>query len=293
MRGLTRSPLRLLALLAAVLVLGVLALDRLAPTPGGPAGSSYATAPAGAAAYAELLRRDGRTVTRVREPLADAGLDRDATLVVLAPEAVPGAEARAIRRHLDAGGRLVAGGGPTGWLGSIVEDPPAWRYGEPGPARPRAPLAGVRSVAFKGGGYWARTGGGEVLLATAAGPTAVRHGEAIMLSDPTPLLNLALAEADDAAFGLAAAGPGRPVAFLETVHGYESGGLAALPARAKWVLAGLAVAALLLVWSLGRRLGPPEPEPPALAPPRRAYAEALAALLEADADPDDLRSRRR
>jgi hypothetical protein len=82
-----------------------------------------------------------------------------------------------------------------------------------------------------------------------------------------------------------AGGERRTVAFLETVHGYgESTGLAALPARALWVLAGLALAALALVWSMARRLGPPEDEARMLAPPRRDYVEAVAAALAASGD---------
>jgi hypothetical protein len=295
-RGITQRPLRLLALLAALFVLAVLALEWLAPTPGGPPGSSYATAPAGAAAYAELLRRDGRAVTRVREPLARAG--RIDTLVVLAPPHMAPEDAREIGRRVRAGMRLVAGGGATGWLRDVVGEPPAKGAGAPGYARAvgRAPeTEGLASVAFGAGGRWARLGQAEPLLATDAGPVAVAAqegaGRVVLLADPTPLLNGALAEADDAAFALAAAGPaGRPVAFLETVHGYERTGLGALPGRVRWALLGLAVAGLLLVWSLARRLGPPEEEERALAPPRRDYAEALAAALAATGDEEGLRA---
>jgi hypothetical protein len=47
----------------------------------------------------------------------------------------------------------------------------------------------------------------------------------------------------------------------------------------KWALLGLALTALVAVWSAGRRFGPPEDldtEPP---PPRVAYVDALAAAL--------------
>ena len=120
------------------------------------------------------------------------------------------------------------------------------------------------------------------MLATPAGAVVavaqLGAGRAVLLADASPLHNRALARADSAAFGLAAAGAARrPVAFLETVHGYgEATGLAALPARALWAIAGLALAALALVWSMARRLGPPEDEARALAPPRRDYVEAVA-----------------
>jgi hypothetical protein len=103
----------------------------------------------------------------------------------------------------------------------------------------------------------------------------------VLLADPGVLQNRRLAQADAAALGLALAGrPGRPVAFLETVHGYGvARGFAGLPDRVKWLLAGLALAALAAVWAVGRRLGPPEdPERP-LPPPRAEYVDALAAAL--------------
>jgi hypothetical protein len=272
----------------------VLALEWFAPTPGGPAGSSYATAPAGAAAYAELLRRDGREIERVRRPLDEAG--EIETLVVLEPEHVDPEEAAAIGARVRGGMRLVAGGGATGWLRDVVAEPPGKGSGAPGVARVTGPAPeteGIRAVAFRRGGVWAQLGQTEPLLATGAGPVAVAAGQGdgrvVLLADPTPLLNGALADADNAAFALDAAGPGA-VAFLETVHGYRDSGLAALPDRALWALLGLAVAALLYVWSMARRLGPPEDEERELAPPRRDYAEALAAALEASGDEEGVRA---
>jgi hypothetical protein len=293
-RRLTDSPLRLAVVLAAAFVGIVLALEWFAPTPGGPAGSSYATAPAGAAAYADLLARDGREVVRLREPVADAG--EIGTLVVLEPQHVDPEEARAIGRRVRDGMRLVAGGGATGWLRDVLAEPPAKGDGAPGRARVvgEAPeTAGLRVVRFVRGGAWARPGETSPLLATASGPVAVAAGQGegrvVLLADPTPLLNGALADADNAAFALDVAPAGR-VAFLESIHGYTDTGLRALPGRALWALLGLAVAALLLVWSMARRLGPPEEEERALAPPRRDYAEALAAALEASGDEEGLRA---
>ena len=85
-------------------------LDRLAPAPGGPEGSSYATAPDGAAAYAELLRDAGHPVRRLRTPLSERPLERGATLVVLDAGRIERDEATAIGRFVEAGGRLIAGG---------------------------------------------------------------------------------------------------------------------------------------------------------------------------------------
>jgi hypothetical protein len=290
---LARSPLHVLVALVVAFVAIVVAIDRLAPTPGGPEGSSYATAPEGAAAYAELLRRAGHPVRRLRRPLAEQPLDPGATLIVLQPDGLAPAEARAIGRFVEDGGRLVAAGTPARWLARVLDAAPAWGHGPPGDARVLVPVpetAGVGTVAFAAGGRWRTLGGALPVLAGPQGAVAAvaeqGEGRAILLADASPLTNARLARADDAAFGLAAAGGGRrPVAFLETVHGYgDATGLAALPARAVWVLAGLALAALALVWSMARRLGPPEEEARAIAPPRRDYVEAVAAALAASGD---------
>ena len=281
------------AALLLVFAGAVVAIDRLAPEPGGPSGSSYATAPDGAAAYADLLSRAGHPVRRLRVPLAERPPDPGTTLVVLDPGHVAGSEARAIARFLDAGGRLVAGGGPARWLAAALGSRPDWAPSQPGRAAVGLPLpetAGVEAVTFADGGRWARPRGALPLLATEAGTTvavALRgRGRAILLADASPLHNRGLATDDAAALGLALAGGGRrPVAFLETVHGYGTEtGVAALPARALWVIAGLMLAALAYLSSIARRLGPPEDEERALAPPRRRYVEAVARALGAGGD---------
>jgi Domain of unknown function (DUF4350) len=269
------------------------AIDRYAPTPSGPEGSSYATAPEGAAAYAELLHRAGHPVRRLRTPLAEESLDTGATLIVLDPERVDRTEARAIGRFVRGGGRLVAASASVRWLEDVLDAPLEWEDTRPGRAGVVVPVpetAGVRTVDFAEGGSWVSLGGALPILATPAGPAAAvaerGAGRVVLLADAAPLYNSRLARADDAAFGLAVAGGDRrPVAFLETVHGYgQETGLAALPARALWVLAGLALAALAFVWSMARRIGPPEEEAAPPAPPRRAYVEAVAAGLAASGD---------
>jgi hypothetical protein len=141
----------------------------------------------------------------------------------------------------------------------------------------------VRTVAAVGSGVWSdldarvqlASSGGALLVARAVG-----SGTAELLADIAPLSNAALARRDDAALGLALAGPtARPVVFLESVHGFAPSGLAAIPARWRWFLIGLVAAAALLAAARARRLG--DPDPPALPapPPRAAYVAALAGLL--------------
>jgi len=288
-----RHPLRVLLAVAAAFVALIVAIDRLAPEPSGPDGSSYATAPAGTAAYAELLHRAGQPVRRIRTPLAERAPDPAWTLAVLDPERVEPDEAAAIRRFVEAGGRLIAAGATYRWLARVLDAPPGWGPGEPGEARVVAPVpetAGVTAVAFAEGGRWETLGGALPVLAGPDGPVAAvaeqGEGRAVLLPDASPFVNARLAHADNARFALDAAG-GRTVAFLETVHGYgEATGLGALPGRAVWVLAGLALAALALVWSMARRFGPPEDDAAALAPPRRDYVDAVAAGLVASGDGD-------
>ena len=279
-----------------VAVGGVLALnvvlvlvDRLAPSPSGPESSSFATSPHGLAAYADLLRRAGHPVTRLRETPADAELDPGTTVVVLDPESPDESDAAALRRFAERGGRLLAGGAlPDAWLAELVPAEPDWSGAPVRRSAALAPVpevAGVGRVRAAGPGSWRETGEALAVLgdrrgALAAVATAGR-GRILLLADASPLQNRLLGEADNAALGLALAGPRtRPVAFVESVHGYgAASGLAAIPAHWLAALAGFVLAALVLMVARGRRLGPPELEARELPPPRRDYVESLAAAL--------------
>ncbi len=109
----------------------------------------------------------------------------------------------------------------------------------------------------------------------------VGNGTIEFLADSSPLHNRLLGSADNAAFGLALAGPrSRPVEFLESYHGYGTGsGLSALPLSWTLLLAGLGLSAIVYMVARGRRFGPPEEEGRTLAPPRRQYVDSLAAVI--------------
>lgn len=275
-----------------LLVLGVsalvAALGAAFPGPGGPPSSSYATAPDGAAAYAELLAESGHPVERLREPPAEGTLDPSATVVLLEPDAVLPDEAAALRRFVEAGGRLVAGGPVPAWVEELLDDPPAWSGEAVDEARVLAPVqatAGVDTVRSAGRGSWEEPGGTLPVLGSEERALLVTgapgRGTVALLADVSPLQNARLEEADNAALGIALAGEeGRPVHFQEAVHGFGvERGLAALPGPWKVALAGLLLAALLWMLARGRRLGPPEEEARPLPPPRAAYVEALASVL--------------
>jgi hypothetical protein len=282
--------LSLLALFALLEAIGA-----LLPAPSGPRSSTYATATDGAAAYAELLQRAGHPVTRLRGRLEATPLDPRTTVVVLDPDVIVAPEATALKRFVTAGARLVIGARrPGAWLREIVGRPPRWSDGGPRTATP-APgtspeLPGVETVRSAGDGSWLDPGPARPLLEGSGGTLAVTRavgaGELLLLADPSPLQNRLLDKADDASLGAALAGDqGRPVAFLESVHGYGRGrGLGALPDRWRWALAGLVLAALLWLAAHVRRLGPPELEGRELPPARRAYIDAIATLLARTGD---------
>jgi hypothetical protein len=216
-------------------------------------------------------------------------LDPRETVVVLDPRNLLPQEASALGRFARRGGRLVAGGPqPGAWLEHVLDEPPEWESGGAAVVRPAVPApetAGVGAVQSDGDGRWGDRGGTLGLLGPADAPLAVAastgRGRIVLLADVSPLQNRLLGDASNAAFALALAGPrGRPVAFLESVHGYGSArGFAAVPARWRWGLFLLLLAALCLLAAHARRLGPAQEAARDLPPPRRAYVDALAATL--------------
>lgn len=278
------------ALVAIVIVWNLVAagLDKVGGQPGGPTSSSYATAPTGVAAYADLLARRGHRVSRLRTAPAEAALDPRATIVMLDPESVVPDDVAALRAFAEAGGRLVVGGSAPGWVDTLLDEPPTWTDEGTIRAEPLAPAAeilGLRAVRTAGAGSWSDAG--EALPALGSGSSALLlvaspgEGRVALLADVSPLQNELLDVADNAALGLALAGePERPVQFVESVHGYGGAtGLAAIPMRWRWVLGGLILAALLLMLARGRRLGPPERWARELPPPRQQYVESLASTF--------------
>jgi hypothetical protein len=279
-----------LAILATV-------VNEFTPHSGGTGSSSYATASDGLAGYAALLMKSGHPVSRLRTPPWHADLDLHATVVMLDPDVVLAKDVAALRSFVDAGGRLITGGNaPEAWLNELLGDGPEWTAKAPSGARTLVPVpetAGVQFVDTDGAGGFTQAGATLPVLGDAhqALATVVNlgAGRVVLLADSSPLQNHLLAQADDAAFGLAIAGaPGRPVSFEEAVHGYgEARGLAALPTRWKWALGGLLLAALVAVAARFRRLGPPEPTPVEPQPPRRAHVDALASALSRTGRPDE------
>src|SRR5439155_1180002 len=151
-----------------VVVVGLALVDGATRSSGGASSSpssSLATGSQGLSGYTELLRRFGYRVRAARGSLSDQTLDPRATLVVLDPELVDGADARAMRRFVDAGGTLIAGGtNSTRWVRAAFADAPSWSSNGATDLESLEPrvLPGISSVQAAGTGSW--SGAHEPLL---------------------------------------------------------------------------------------------------------------------------------
>jgi hypothetical protein len=282
----TRRGLIALGSVALVAVMALAVVNVFTPAASGPAGSSYATAPAGVSALATLLSRSGHPVRRLRGALTDSDLSAGSTVFMLDPARLSAGDLAALRRFVIGGGALAAGGpNPQPWLARLMPDPPAWKASGPEITQPLVPGAAITTVLSVGAGSWSDPRATLPVLGSASDPllttAQLGRGRLLLLADISPLENQLLAHADNAELGLRLAGAsGGPVLFAEGVHGYGNAtGLAALPSRWKWALVGLLIAALVTVAARFRRLGPPEPEPHRRLPPRRAHVDALGVAL--------------
>jgi Domain of unknown function (DUF4350) len=285
----------------AIVVGGLIVLNLLAQLfdravggdrPGGPAGSSYATAPGGLAAFGALLARYDHDVGRQRGPITDQSAPENATVFVLEPNELADGDTSALLQFVTAGGRLVIGGESPFYLRSLRDTPPTWQPSGPASWTKIDPALGnVRDIEGAAVGSWSSVGSGVGLVGDGGGTTLltrdqVGRGEIYFLADASPLENAYLATGDNAALGLALAGDaGRPVVFAEGVHGYGmSRGIAAIPGRWKVALVLVGLAALAFVWSRARRFGPPDQSRRDLPPARAQYVEALSVSLERTRD---------
>lgn len=258
--------------------------------PGGPISSSFSTGEAGLEAFADLARGAGHPVSRLKGTLTDTDLPAGATAVVADPEQLTGPEAQLLASFTRRGGRLVLVGRSSEPLVAAVSGVAVeWQH-EAEAQRITVWLAAdgvgsARSVEGSRGGFWRTTG---PLLPVAGSGTRpvllaapVGRGRMLALADAGPLQNQNLGRADNAALALGLLGDGgRPVVFVESVHGFSGGGLSAIPPSWKWTAAGVILALVLGLWGAGSRFGPPEPQRRELRPPRLDHVEAIAADLD-------------
>ncbi len=267
--------------------------------PGGPVSSSYSTGQDGLQAWSELLARNDHAVTRLRERPSKVDLAADATVVVADPDQVPRADQERLAGFVAGGGRLVVVG-PSGapLLSTVTGTRVLAGYGGRD-ARTWVPVpenAGVNQLAGGSGAVFSvapplvgvsgdradttgaspRNPSGAVLLVGEVG-----EGRVVALADSALLQNAAIARGDNAALALQVVGPaGRPVVFVESVHGFAATGLNALPANWRWAAAGLGLAFAAGLWSAGSRFGAAEPLVRELRPARVEHVQAVAADLD-------------
>jgi hypothetical protein len=292
----TNTRARRVWIVVAVIVGGIVLLNVLARgldeavggnEPGGADGSSYATAPGGTAAYASLLHDFGHPVRHQLGPLADESLDPSQTLIVLEPTELTNDDTAALLQFATDGGVLVIGGRSPFYLRSLRDDPPQWTAaGSEQWTADDPQLGGAHTIDAQALGSWADPGSSEIVVDGPAGALLTQErvgtGTIRYLADTSTVSNEMLARADNAAFGLALAGPPRfPVTFAEGVHGYgQSRGFSAIPSRWKAALLTIGLAALAFVWSRARRFGPPDRRARELPPARAEYVRALSVTLE-------------
>lgn len=282
------------ALLAAALLAFAIIVGGLAGDSGGedrrPESSSLDSGPAGMAGWAGLLRSSGIEVDQLERPPARAGLDPEDAVVLLDAGQIAADDVEELRAFVAAGGRLVAAGRTSsaalGRIGAVSirlggESAAPVEVLAPGPE-----VTGVGEVDAGEGDRYEETGSALPLLGDpdafadllAAGPAG--RGRIVLLADAGPVRNERLASADNALLALNLVGGRDRVVFVERLSaGAAAGGLGALPESWLWGAGGLLLAALVLVASQLRRLGPPAADPTPLAPPRSHYVEAMAGLL--------------
>lgn len=282
-RPVTRVVVVLLGIVLVVNVLGAGLGAVVGGEPGGPSGSSYATAGDGVAAWSDLLVVRGVAVDALRDPLGEATVDPDATLLVVEPEDAPGPAALGtLASHLEAGGRVVlVGRSGADYASALVGIDLGWTSdgSTAPPAGPGGRLAGLDDLQGEGRGALLHAAPLSVEAGADDRAVVASAGGLTVVADPSLLWNRTLADGDNAALALTLAGPG-PVVFAEAEHGFgRASGLSAVPGRWRLALAGAVVAVLLGFWSYGPRLGPAEVADRRLPPPRHAYVEAVGAAL--------------
>jgi len=291
-------PQRIFVIALIALIAGGVLLSQVSGTGSGgersTLGSPDDVGPSGLAGFAQLLDSSDHDVERVAEPPSDGDLDSEKTTFLLSPGSITAADANALRDLASDGGRVIVGGDPGDEGLSRLLDTNA--EVEDGGSATLAPLtiapemAGVETVESGDPQVISPAGSALPIFGSEGEPsvvaTDVDEGRVIVIGDGALFQNSEIVNADNAGFALNLAGPeGREVELVEAVRTPPGSGLSALPGAWGWAAMGLLVAALVLAWSRGRRLGPVEHESRPLPPPRREYVEAVAGALVRTRDP--------
>ncbi len=280
---------RAAAVAVAVFGLAIVVSILVAPAASGPepAGSSLSTERAGYAAVRTLLAESGYDVDHLTTSVAVERPPPDATLFVVRA-VLEESEVTALERFVTAGGRLV-----------VIDTIPV-PFDGPAPAfasdfdprhsvvLPHPEFGGVTDLSVNGARLFADAGPMVPLYGNESGDLVVAHhedsgGAMFAVANQSVLQNAGLANADNAALGLALAGTRPRVLFAEYVHGI--GGSGGMPWRWQFALGAIAVAGLIWLFAKSRRFGPPTPQARELPPARVGYVDALAAGLRKSQQP--------
>jgi hypothetical protein len=252
---------------------------------------SDSTSQHGAKAAFELLQKSGYRVERQNAPLSDAidPIDAHTTLVLAAPYLQDMEQARGlVKRALDQGARVLA----TGSSGAMLLpeshlDDKKWTATATCEAQPNdfGELAGSGKVEMRPGVYWEPTHPLQRVEYTCHGdPVVVRYrfgkGEVIWWADSFPLENAGIERVDNVNLFLKSIGPTtNRVLWDESLHGASRSLWSyadSLPLRLVW--GQLALIALLLLFSFGRRSGPLRPDPVTLRTAPLEFVHSLGSL---------------
>jgi hypothetical protein len=251
------------------------------------------TSASGYAALVSLIQQNGHKVTSDAASLVALGSPGAGTVVVTNNVLSP-AENRAVARLVRSGWLLVViGGDSLETIRPLAGSAISWTSGGPTTyfvSDNGSEDAGVGSVDTDGAGTFTDIGnatpllgsGGETLAATAA----VGAGRVDFIADSSVFANDHLADADNAAFALDVFGRSATPVTISVANQTSRSGLGVLPASWRLALLILLFAWVAWIFSIGKRLGPPDGVDDRLAAPaRRSYVDSLATLLTRAKDP--------
>jgi len=249
------------------------------------------TSSTGYAALVSLLQENGHKVVGDATSLADIDQSRVGT-ILFSNSVLSGAENRIVARLVRSGWLLVVVGGDSlETLRPLVGSTISWTSS--GPASyfvSNHSLAGVGSVVTNGAGTFTDIGRATPLLGglgqTLAGTAAVGAGRVDFIADSSVFANSYLADAGNASFALDVFGRSRVPVTISVANQSSGSGLGVLPGSWRFALLILLFAWVAWIFSLGKRLGPPDRvDDRFAAPARRAYVDSLATLLSRAKDP--------
>lgn len=264
-----------------------------------PAGTSYSPLPDGTKALYLLLRDPpAQGAKRIVVPSA-SGLATAPSILIAAPQQTgTQASAQAWLAQVRQGSRLVElTSVPTSLTAALhlslgpvqppVKKPAAWILEREAPKGSRAPsrwtvsgLGDVRSLRGARTADWVWTLRGAGRSPSAVGVTRrIGKGTVTILTLPDLAFNSSIAKGQNLAVLIGLLEPAKnAVGFVETAHGYSMtpGALALFGPGLRTSLLLAAAAAVLWLWSEGRRFGTPAPPAQPLREAGLEYAQALA-----------------